>query len=129
MYNGTVTATGMDIRFRFNGDTGSNYSFTSLAGNGSTAASGRQSNTSYVASYALVGTSANPGTIIMNIQNYSNTTTNKTVIYRNSDAVSEVTAYAGLWRSTAAITSVTAFPSANNFAAGSTFTLYGLKCA
>lgn len=126
VYNGTISATGMDIRWRFNGDTGSNYSFTYLNGNGSTASSGRQSNTSYIASYATTGTSGAPGTILFDVMNYSNTTTYKTTLSRVSDAPVEVNAYVGLWRSTSAITSVTIFPNANNITAGSTFTVYGI---
>lgn len=129
IYNGTVTASGMDIRFRFNGDTSSAYSYTYVGGNGSTASSSRLANSTFLASYALVGTSSNPGTIAINIMNYSNTTTNKTVLVRTSDAPSEVVAYAGLWRNTSAITSVTLFPNANNFAVGTTFTIYGIAAS
>lgn len=129
VYNGTITATGMDVRFRFNGDTGSNYSHTYLGGNGSAASSGRLANGAYLPSYALVGTSSSPATILFNIQNYANTTTFKTAIYRTSDAPSEVLSYVGLWRNTAAINSITIFPNANNLAVGSTYTLYGIKAA
>lgn len=129
VYNGTISATGMDIRWRFNGDTGSNYSFTYINGNGSTASSGRQSNTTYIASYATTGTSGAPGTILFDVMNYSNTTTYKTTLSRVSDAPVELNAYVGLWRSTSAITSITIFPNANNITAGSTFTLYGISDA
>jgi hypothetical protein len=127
VYNGTVTATGKDIRFQFNGDTAGNYSYTNVGGNGSTASSGRLANSTYIPTYALVGTSTSPATIAINILNYSNTTTFKTSLVRTSDAPSEVQAYAGLWRNTAAINSIRIFPNTDNFAAGSTFTLYGIK--
>jgi hypothetical protein len=38
-------------------------------------------------------------------------------------------AVVGLWRNTASITSMTYSASANNFATGSTFTLYGIAAA
>lgn len=129
VYNGTVTATGKDIRWQFNGDTGSNYSYTNINGNGSTATSGRLANSAYIASYATVGTSANPATILFNVMNYANTTTYKTALMRASDAGAELNAYVGLWRNTAAITSITVFPNTDNFSTGSTFTLYGIQAA
>jgi hypothetical protein len=127
VYNGTVTSSGMDVRFRFNGDTGNNYSYTSLVGNGSTATSSRLANNNFIPAYIAVGTSTQPATITLNVLNYSNTTTNKTGLVRAADAPSETVAVVGLWRNTGAITSITMFPSANNFASGSTFSLYGIK--
>jgi hypothetical protein len=129
VYNGTVTVTGKDIRWQFNGDTGGNYSYTYINGNGSTAASGRLANSSYIPSYATVGSSANPATILFHVMNYSNTTTYKTALMRASDAGAELNAYVGLWRNTAAITSIKIFPNTDNFSTGSTFTLYGIKAA
>jgi hypothetical protein len=64
---------------------------------------------------------------IWQIMNYSNSTTNKSALNRGGGAGTNVEAYAGLWRNTAAITSVTVLTT--NFAAGSTFTLYGVKSA
>jgi hypothetical protein len=127
VYNGEVTATGKDVRFRFNGDTGNNYSYTHMTGNGSTATSGRLANNNFLPCYIAVGTSTEPATILINMNNYSNTTTNKTVLVRNADAPSEVVALVGLWRNTGAITSITIFPNTDNFAAGSSFSLYGIK--
>jgi hypothetical protein len=129
VYNGAVTATNKDIRFQFNGDTAGNYSHTYVAGNGSTASSNRLANGSNIPTYAVVGTSSSPGTIFINFQNYSNTTTNKTVLVRTSDALSEAAAIVGMWRNTAAITSIRIFPNTDNFASGSTFTIYGISDA
>jgi len=114
---------------RFNGDSGSNYSGTSMRGNGSAAQSARYTNATEM--YNSYGSPLNneQQNSILQIQNYSNTTTNKTVLFRTNTAGSEVNAGVGLWRSTAAITSVLVQISANNFAAGSTITLYGIKAA
>jgi hypothetical protein len=117
---------------QFNGDTATNYSFTALYGDGSSAGSGRvPNNTSiYVNYYAEATTTLLAQTVIYHIQNYANTNTYKTVLTRASSAPSGVSAVVGLWRSTAAITSlVLRSTSANNYAAGSTFTLYGIKAA
>jgi hypothetical protein len=106
-------------------DTGSNYSTTFLYGNGTSPVSGRLSNqTSMVASRTASGLTGN-GSIIL--QNYSNTTTFKTMLSRGNNADGLVVAYVGLWRSTAAITTIKlSDESANNFAVGSTFTIYGI---
>jgi hypothetical protein len=116
------------IYLQFNGDAATNYSYTVLSGNGSRATSARATTNQYGFITYDVGTSTSDfNTVtISNIMNYSNSTTNKTVISRCSDAGFGVDASATLWRSTAAITSVT-FGSNNNFAIGSTFTLYGIK--
>lgn len=131
IYSGTVTATGKDVRFYYNneGTSTTKYSYTWVGGNGTSASSGRLANNGYIPSYALVGSSASNTTWILNIMNYSNTTTYKTCLLRNSDAPSETIAYAGLWRDTSAINSITLYPNTNQFAAGSTFTLYGVAAA
>jgi hypothetical protein len=119
-----------NYRIQFNSDTGSNYSVTQLAGNGSTAASFRTtSETSFLANrYAYLSNNLN-NNILININNYSNTTTNKTALIRTNSAALGTDAIVGLYRSTSAITSVKIYPNAGNFITGSTFTLYGVKSA
>ena len=65
----------------------------------------------------------------INLQNYSNTTTNKTFLIKESDATYEIQAKAGLWQSTNAITSITLERVTGNWSVGSTFTLYGILAA
>lgn len=119
---------------RFNSDTGSNYSATALSGNGSSAVSSRHTNQNgiYVNPGAGTGgTITNPMSWIINIQNYANTTTYKTAINRFNNSANIVNAEVGLWRNTAAITTVslTAESGSGDFQSGSTFTLYGIKAA
>ena len=117
---------------RFNGDTGTNYSRTVLTGDGSTATSERRTNQNYMAiNYnAVTNTSNFNYNEIIHIQNYANTTTYKTALYRANNAASGTDAGVGLWRSTAAITQIDILShDGTNFAAGSTFTLYGIKAA
>lgn len=115
---------------RFNGDTGSNYSYTWLSGNGSAANSYRASNDVRLQWYGQ-NTTASIFTInILNIQDYSNSTTYKTIIGRNATANLQSNANVGLWRSTSAITSITLTPDlylSPNFEIGCSFTLYGIK--
>lgn len=114
---------------RFNSDTGTNYSYTVLAGNGSATFSGRSTNVDeiYTSRQSTVSTSQN--NTIAHIQNYSNTTTFKTVLMRSNDSTVEASAAVGLWRNTAAITSVTFKLNNINFTAGSTVSLYGIASA
>jgi hypothetical protein len=110
---------------QFNGDTTTNYSITNMYGNGSTA-SGSQSTSTATAYFGSLG--ATQGNAIVQIQNYSNATTNKTALIRINDAGFRVYASVMLWRSTAAITSVTVFnESPGTFASGTTFSIYGIQ--
>lgn len=128
----TLGGTGLQSSFmRFNSDSGNNYSDTYLGGYSGGAASGRDTNNNAIrVSAYLAGT--NPGnlrTTTIQLQDYGNTTTNKTILCRDSSP-DETGACAGLWRNTAAITSIYLFNGgAVNFAIGSTFTLYGIEAA
>lgn len=133
LVNSASLASGAEnLRIRFNSDTSTNYSFTVLTGTGSAASSTRSSNQTYIAADWNGYLTTTNNVSIISIQNYTNTTTNKTVISRSNNAGTGVDAIVGLWRSTSAITSITIFNSGTggvNFAAGSTFTLYGIKAA
>ena len=111
-------------KVNINSDTGSNYSSTFLYGDGSSATSGRGSS---VTAAPTVG--RRPGNTIMQFQNYANTTTNKTFISRGNASNHMVIATVSLWRSTAAIDSITVTPETGSFGSGVTFTLYGVKSA
>jgi hypothetical protein len=117
------------LGIRFNNDTGTNYSTTLLFGNGSTAGSNRYSNSTMI--YAYDSTALNQtASAIVHFQNYANTTTYKTTLNRwNSSTTGDrVHANAGLWRSTAAISTINLL-SNNSWATGTIFTLYGIKAA
>ena len=117
---------------QFNSDTATNYSFTEMYGNGTAGASLRQSSINGIwvgyGAYSQAG-GTNPGTIIVNIQNYANATTYKTTISRANSRIG-VEATGGLWRNTAAInTIVLKHQTATTYMAGSTFNLYGIAAA
>lgn len=121
-----------EFRLRFNGDTGTNYSSTRMIGDGSSASSDRLSNFSnmrFGVFPAATATSGILGTAICHIQNYANTSVYKTVLNRTSDPQGWVVEAVGLWRNTAAITSVEVAISetqTGNWIVGSTFTIYGI---
>jgi len=125
--SGTLNTTNY-LTLTLNGDTAGNYSYTALTGNGSAASSARGSNNGF----AFGGQFTTSQSVsIWHLQNYSNTTTYKTVLNRNNAASGFVDAFVTMWRNTSAINSI--YISSGNgsatFSAGSTFTLYGIKSA
>ena len=70
------------------------------------------------------------GQYTISIMNYANATTYKSVLIRSGAATGETNAIVGLWRKTPeAITSINLLATSGSWAAGSTFTLYGLLSA
>ena len=125
--NATITTGLVALAYEFNADgTASNYSYTRLQGDGTSATSSRAT------SDAAIGFVAQTASMdLINIMNYANTTTYKTSICRTNSMLSSdarTAAYVSLWRNTAAITSIT-LKASSNFLSGSTFTLYGIKAA
>jgi hypothetical protein len=122
---------GPDVRMRFNSDTGTNYSATYLYGNGTTAGSARDSNLSgiYLDYYGTPDTT-NFNVNKIDIQDYVNSTTYKTIIARADNAGNGTAATVGLWRNTAAITQIDlTLSGGQSFTTGSTFRLYGIEAA
>ena len=119
------TASAFDTAaFRVNGDTGTNYSFTRVQGDGSAASSARVSNISY-------GQGSDVSTTVVTgrfeFLSYANANVFKTVLARGGDSSNRVAAYVNLWRSTSAITSIQVFAaSASNLSTGFTARLWGV---
>jgi hypothetical protein len=118
------------LYLQFNGDSGSNYSLTVAGGSGTAATSERQTSVGYARFVwnSLWNTSV-PSIATVNIQGYSNTGIYKTMLWRSNTSSNAVEIGINLWRSTAAINSITITGSSANIAAGSTFTLYGITAA
>ena len=128
----------LDNWMRFNSDSGSNYSFHSLLGDGSAAAAGSGTSQTRVRmpdqSPGASSTSNTFGAAVIDILDYTSTNKNKTVraLYGANDNTtnSEFRSYlvSGLWYATpAAITSITILPETATFAQYSSFALYGIK--
>jgi hypothetical protein len=125
---------GEDFAVQVNGDTGTNYSRTYLCGDGSTAHSGRSSSASNILldHHATPPTSNSFSVNVLNFQNYSNTTTYKTILARSNSlsTYGGSVGVVGLWRSTSAITSITIFcTNSSNMKTGTSLTLYGIQAA
>ena len=118
------------VRMQFNSDTATNYSSTQLSattGDG-LVNSARFTNVDEIRiGYYQSGLSTTDFLpCIIQIQNYSNSTTYKTALGRSAQQSVETV---GLWRSTSAITAVKLYPASGNFESGSTFTIYGIAAA
>lgn len=115
-------------------DTGTNYSSTRLSGNGTTASSGRRTsvNRAFLSDNSgFPNSSSQISNYIAQFMNYSNTTTYKTILSRANVASGTypgTEAAVNLWRSTSAIDTIKVFPDpSENFAAGTTLSLYGIR--
>lgn len=137
VFNGTVGTAGLTVAARFNGDTGTNYSFTNLRGNGTAAASSRQSNYTWIPvtdDIVSGGSTTIPSFGTLDIFSYAGST-NKTAlgtISSDTNGSGTVQRTVNLWRNTAAITSITVFITSGTsfyFGNGATATLYGIKAA
>ena len=121
------------VCIRFNSDTATNYSITRLGGQGSIAISGRTTSATEITLGGLVSTSTTiPTFYTADVFSYAGSTY-KTMLGTSSgdkNGSGHVDNIVGLWRSTSAITSITALIlSGNQFAIGTTATLYGIKAA
>ncbi len=127
--NGTGSVNAQDINLYLNNDSATNYSRTYIYGDGTTAVSGRESNKSFIS--VSTGDTSSVTTTIQ-LMNYANTTTYKTVLVRCSSAARIVFSVVGLWRATpAAINRLDIVMSGGTpyFVSGYTATLYGIKAA
>jgi len=127
VHAGVATVSNTYIFLRFNGDTGSNYNYVFMFGDGSSTASSTFSNQTQ----GYIGNlEPNSGTGTMNtlaqIMDYSASDKHKTILSRNNDHDGLVISTATRWANTAAITSMSVSVNANQFAVGSTFNLYGI---
>ena len=128
VFSGALSAND-GISLRLNSTYTNNNSITSLAGNGTSAASTRGTNIYSIYLYDYVS----PGTTVSNIQahvmNYSNTTTYKTILIRDNSTNSYTEASVGLWRDTSAVNQLIFYTGGATFSAGSTVTLFGILAA
>jgi hypothetical protein len=118
---------------RFNGDSSTNYSDTLAYTETTGPNSFQSSNSNSIGLWTIMGnTDTNrKSAILINVQNYSNSTIYKTTIYRISTPTSSagwVNMDVGMWRNTAAITSILLGGGAD-WLSNTTFTLYGIKAA
>jgi len=115
------------LRVQFNSDTSSLYSTLNLNGEGSSVLSTNSPDSAFIG-LCETPIGSNFMTLKLQINNYKNTTTNKTTLSTGGSA-NIITAAVGLYRSTSAITSLKLFLSGMSFRTGSSVTIYGILAA
>jgi hypothetical protein len=118
------------ILMQLNGDGGTNYTWHSLYGNGSSATSSAGTANSAM----RIAQTTNSGSIfsggIIDILDYTNTNKNKvlrSLSGHDNNGSGSIYLYSGLWQNTAAITSIYFQAAGGNFQNYSNFALYGIK--
>lgn len=127
-----TTSVTTNATWRFNSDSGSNYSYTVISGNGTAASS--SSNTNSTAAYftAAGNTSTTiPHMYTLDVFSYGGSTNKTSLVTESSDdnGSGKVASSVHLWRSTSAITSINIIISSGTYSTGTTATLYGIKAA
>jgi hypothetical protein len=127
----TSCTTGTDFQFYigYNSDTGSNYAYHQLRGNGTSAsATGSSSSAPTIIARSNTATSTvNP--VIIDIHDYASTTKNKVARSFNgwdNNGSGDICLISNLWRSTSAITRID-LTTTNNWSTSTQFALYGIK--
>jgi len=117
-----TTASATTPIMRFNSDSGSNYSWVRMDGDGSndTSASGTYTG----ASFGRIGTAQS--VIIAQIMDYSATDKHTTILSRGNLPNDRTRAMATRWANTSAITSAEVIADATTFDTGTTLSLYGI---
>jgi hypothetical protein len=130
-----ATSTGANASVRLNSDSGANYSFHVLYGDGTSAASAAGTGQTS----ALVGNTANSGTaanvfsvIVLDILDYANTNKNKTLrsldgFDANNASPCVLQFNSAGWYSTSAVNAISLIMNSGNFAQYTHVALYGIK--
>ncbi len=122
----TTALSNVGIRFRFNSDTGTNYSHLFMVGDGSSTYSNATTGDSGISAWRITGTTRK--TIILNVFDFAQTSKHKSALIRANNPDTEVMAMSARWANTNAITSITILTNdTSNMSAGSTFSLFGIE--
>ena len=120
-----------NLRLNFNSDTGANYAYHLLYGNGSAAAATGAASATYIDYMGKAESTASIyGASIIDIVDYASTSkykTAKTFFGYDFNGGGWSSLSSGLWMSISAITSITITNPNGNYTSGSTFSLYGIK--
>jgi hypothetical protein len=129
---GIIGTGGLQNNFiRFNSDTNSNYGFMRFSGHGSSASASQNGSFSYIP-LDFYGNSWSGGVIghVVKVYDYKNTSYFKQISANSSELLGStngVDVISGTWRSNSAITNITIAPTGNQFAVGTTISVYGIK--
>jgi len=122
------------LRLRFNSDSGTNYSYHGVSGNGSTTGTDAGASQDFIETLRFPGATSTAnifGAIVIDILDYANTNKYKTTRAlggADQNGSGEIWLQSGNWRNTTAISSITLLEAiTGNFVQYSTFALYGIK--
>ena len=122
-----------NFAMQLNGDSGSNYAYHILYGDGSSAAATAGTSATSMAQFRIAGASATSGVFgaaVIDIMDYAVTTKNKTIRTlggADNNGSGIVSFNSGLWMNTAAVNSLVLTAGSGNFAQYSNFSLYGAR--
>jgi hypothetical protein len=125
---GLITSAG-GFTVQFNSDTGSNYSWHQLFGDGSSAQSNNGTTQTFMYMAYGGGSTTAPNALVTDILDYANTNKYKTLRSLSGNDLNGsggVQFWSGNWRSTSAVTSLKVTASFNQY---SQLALYGIKGA
>ena len=118
------------LRLQFNSDTGNNYSWHYLSGDGSTATAGAATSLNY-GYVGYTGGIANSSVGIVDILDYQNTNKNTTIRslfgYEVNGGPGYINMFSSAWYNTAAVTRIDLYTASTSFNEYSSFALYGIK--
>jgi hypothetical protein len=120
-----ASGTEASLSIRFNGDSSGVYNKVTMLGEGGAAQSAY--NAGDTALIAVFATSTARASMIVQLNDYSATDKHKTALIRFDRANRESGALASRFPSTSAITQIQVLTSSNQYAATSTFYLYGIE--
>lgn len=130
-----TVASANPAQFRFNNDSGANYDYQDLGATATTRAGANTFGATLISQNYIPGTNAPAGVFsqfTLWVPNYASTVPHKAVTgaetARSTTGTNGQAVYrfGGVWRSTAAITRVTALAASGNLEIGSRLTIYGV---
>lgn len=125
---GLSTVNNTNVLMRLNSNTSSVYSATYLIGTGSAASSSRYNNLTYFDMLQTGFHTTNTHMISFDFLSYAGST-NKTILqqsFEDNNGGGTQANYVMLYRNTSAISTISVYTAANNFAAGTMATIYGI---
>lgn len=124
---GTLINGSSSLLWRANGDSGTNYNYVEMRGDGSTGTSSSTKDENR-GRFTVANVPTNqPFVLYAHFVDYSATDKFKPVLSRVNDASSLVSATMGRWDNTTAISSIELFISVYSYKAGTTLSLYGIE--
>ena len=129
----STTTSDQDLNWRYNGDTGANYSIHYLLGMGTAAFAAGAGNNTFIRTNSFLPRSTYTsmyGATVIDILDYSSSSKNKTSRHltgSDNNGSGQVVFDSGCWYNTAPITSILFYPGSGNFEANTRISLYGIK--